>query len=142
MRTRRTSTVALTALLVAAGLSACTAGDTTDPAPTPTPTPTEARSTGIDGTGACLDGVATWAQDDATAEVDDCAFVDIVGSGNDLTVGTVEQLTLEGNDTTVVVGSVQHVTNTGEGNTVWYDGDEPSFDERGSGTTVMPLSAR
>ncbi len=65
-----------------------------------------------------------------------------MGTGNTLSIGETEQLTIEGDGNTVTVESVEHVTSTGKDNTVYYDGDEPDFDELGTGTKVLPSAAR
>jgi len=116
-------------------LSACAAN-----APTPSPTPTSNAHATAEAT--CADGVAMLRADDQESKHDGCDVFDVLGNGNTLTVGAVKQLTIEGDHNTVTVHAVETVTSSGTDNTIYYDGDEPAFEELGSGTSVIPSSAR
>lgn len=141
MRSKNLLTSAATALSAAAvlvALSGCT-GDEADTSTT-TPTPTSS-ATGIEKpTGECIDGIATFVDDDTEYELPDgCETVDIIGSGNTITLGEVGHLILESNDNTVDVDAVEKVTNLSFGNTVSHGGDAPEVD---TGADDVEVSAR
>lgn len=124
------------ALGLAAGLTACSQ-HTPDPAPT-----ASASGSPTAKTATCSDGVALLRANDQHGDQPGCDRFNLMGTGNTLSIGETEQLTIEGDGNTVTVESVEHVTSTGKDNTVYYDGDEPDFDELGTGTKVLPSAAR
>ncbi|MDP9737177.1 MULTISPECIES: DUF3060 domain-containing protein [unclassified Curtobacterium] len=133
MRTRMiVSALAASALV---SLNACTAN-------TPRPSPTPTASASAPAAAECVDGVAALQADDQQSKHDGCDVFDVLGNGNTLTVGDVKQLTVEGDHNTITVHTVDTVTSSGTDNTIYYDGDEPDFNELGSGSKVLPSSAR
>lgn len=134
------------ALLIGAvvcSLSACSSSNG-HPAPSASASSTSrAAATGgvADPSGKCTNGVSTPTQGGEKIELPGCDLVDVLGSGNTINLGDTEQLTAEGSNNTITVSNVRRVVNLGKDNTVYYTGDEPEFDERGSGTRVLPATA-
>lgn len=136
---RRTlSTTSAGIALVALALTGCTSdeADTSTTTPTPTSSATEIEKP----TGECIDGIATFVDNDTEYELPDgCETVDIIGSGNTITLGEVGHLILESNDNTIDVDAVEEVTNLSFGNTVSHGGDAP---EVTTGADDVEVSAR
>jgi len=120
------ASVLTAAALVTFALAACT----TAPAPTPTSTPSlspadQAAAAAETHLGECVDGFAQLSAADGPSTLDDCPSVSILGSGADITLGTVETLTIEGDDNTVTAGDVESVLWSGTGNTLSHTGADP-----------------
>jgi len=143
MRLRTTATTVTALTLMALALTSCSASNA-DATSSPTPKATKtAEASGVaDPSGACTKGVASpTASNQEHLDLEGCALVDVLGSNNTISLGKTEQLTVEGSKNTITVDGVKSVTNIGKDNTVYYTGDEPSFDERGTGTKVIPADA-
>ncbi|MFZ7086624.1 DUF3060 domain-containing protein [Curtobacterium sp. RRHDQ10] len=125
--------------LAAVALAGCTNASTTHPTPSSSPTDTTGTTNGLaDPEGACVDGVATPTGSGERRTLDDCDLIDVMGSKNTLRAGTTKQLTVEGSGNTITVDAVTTVTTTGKDNTIEYSGDEPTFNELGTGNKVVP----
>ncbi|GAA0965152.1 DUF3060 domain-containing protein [Frigoribacterium faeni] len=128
--------------LAALALTGCTSSEADTSKPTPTPASSESASATDfpKPTGECIDGVATFVDNDTEfALPDGCETVDIIGSGNTITLGDVTHLILESNDNTIDVDSVESVTNLSFGNTVRHGGDAPDVP---TGADDVDVSAR
>ncbi|MCA5922355.1 DUF3060 domain-containing protein [Curtobacterium oceanosedimentum] len=147
MRTTHRITISLGAAALAAlvlvGCSGTATKNDAAPKPSSPATVSSAPTGGVaDDSGTCADGVSTPVKSDATFSLDECDFVDVMGSGNTITADALQKLTVEGDENTITVDSVAEVTTAGKGNTIYYSGDEPVHNEIGSGTTLMPLSEK
>ncbi|MGU3410282.1 DUF3060 domain-containing protein [Microbacterium sp. M1A1_1b] len=138
--------IAATATALAAlALTGCTTNNTTTKSGTPSPSASSTPSAKADpamGNSACADGVQSIGASDKTTKASGCDFVDVLGSGNTLTLGDSRELTVEGSKNTVTVSAATTITTVGSDNTVYYDGDEPKHNEMGSGNKVLPVDQK
>jgi hypothetical protein len=134
--------------LAALALTGCTSGTTEAEKATPTPASSESASASPSDsasefpkpTGECIDGVATFVDNDTEFELPDgCETVDIIGAGNTITLGPVTNLIVESNDNAIDVDSVETINNLSFGNTVTHGGDAP---EVPTGADDLEVSAR
>ena len=119
-------------LLAGLALTGCAAGKadgsvTTSPSGSAsTPGAVAKPTNGVaDATGKCVDGRSTPVRDGKTITIADCDLIDVMGSKNTITASAVKHLVIEG-----------------DGNTVTYSGDEPAFNERGTGNSVQPADTK
>ena len=139
-RTLLTTTAGIA--FAALALTGCTSGTTEADEATPTPASSEttAATDFPKPTGECIDGIATFVDNDTEYELPDgCETVDIIGSGNTITLGPVTNLILESDGNTVDVESVETINNLSFGNTVTHGGDAP---EVPTGADDVDVSAR
>lgn len=139
-RTLLTTTAGIA--FAALALTGCTSGTTEADEATPTPASSEtAAATDFPKpTGECIDGIATFVDNDTEYELPDgCETVDIIGAGNTITLGPVTNLILESDGNTVDVESVETINNLSFGNTVTHGGDAP---EVATGADDVAVSAR
>ena len=139
-RTLLTTTAGIA--FAALALTGCTSGTTEADEATPTPASSETASATDfpKPTGECIDGIATFVDNDTEYELPDgCETVDIIGSGNTITLGPVTNLILESDGNTVDVESVETINNLSFGNTVTHGGDAP---EVPTGADDVEVSAR
>ncbi|MDY0947163.1 hypothetical protein SOM11_14295 [Frigoribacterium sp. CFBP9039] len=139
-RTLLTTTAGIA--FAALALTGCTSGTTEADEATPTPAFSETASATDfpKPTGECIDGIATFVDNDTEYELPDgCETVDIIGSGNTITLGPVTNLILESDGNTVDVESVETINNLSFGNTVTHGGDAP---EVSTGADDIAVSAR